>query len=450
MTIDVNLTLNTRGYAPDVLNVPVGTTIRFRNSDGFAHTATLIPGAAAFPDGSPFNVSAQTQSGSDVSKPWSWERSRRVHLHNRFSSIRREPTSMDVSIITARRCKVPSLHSKRRSAALTFAVTLLLALPCTQQAQAIPIFAQRYRLQCGACHSVLPELNMFGRYFRAHGYRLDAPKHGTTGIALRYQMEYETDPAAGSRRFTPGGVLLSNADIGAVSAFIHYNLGAGGGPAGLFLGYLSRYDAHTQTTYRAGLFELPLAQSPGQRLDDLASYGYYGTHVGLNDLPLSSPRWGLQAERVAGSATFDLVLDRGEFKGAAYGGKPLDTGEDTSPASPASRCLRVRRWACTLKPARHTSPERATSPQRGVRPLWMATGVWDCSRTHSPSGSISNRSSGGEAMQMPTDSARARGAPGAMPGSNTIRRLTGIWASDMMPLQIRSSRATWSITLRSM
>ncbi len=71
MTIDVNLTLNTRGYAPDVLNVPVGTTIRFRNSDGFAHTATLIPGAAAFPDGSPFNVSAQTQSGSDVSKPWS-------------------------------------------------------------------------------------------------------------------------------------------------------------------------------------------------------------------------------------------------------------------------------------------------------------------------------------------------------------------------------------------
>ena len=189
-------------------------------------------------------------------------------------------------------------------------------------------------MQCGACHSVLPELNTFGKFFRSHGYRLALPKHGTTGIALRYQLEYERIPPAGSRRFTPGGVILSNADIGALSAFVHYNLGAGGGPSGLFLGYLATYNEHTQTSYRAGLFELPLAQSPGQRLDDLAGYGYYGTHVGLNDLPLSSPRWGLQAERTAGAFTFDAVLDRGEFKGAAYGGKPLDTGETTAPASP--------------------------------------------------------------------------------------------------------------------
>ncbi len=201
-------------------------------------------------------------------------------------------------------------------------------------AQAIPLFAQRYHLQCGACHSVLPELNSFGQYFRRHGYRLALAKHGTTGVALRYQMEYERDPAPGSRRFSPGGVLLSNADIGAVTAFVHYNLGAGGGPSGLFLGYLNTYDAHTQSSYRAGLFELPLAQSPGQRLDDLAPYGYYGTHVGLNDLSLASPRWGLQIERTVGSARLDLTVSTGEFKGAAYGGKPIDTGETTSADSP--------------------------------------------------------------------------------------------------------------------
>ena len=34
-------------------------------------------------------------------------------------------------------------------------------------AQAIPIFAQRYHLQCGACHSVMPELNSFGNYCSA-------------------------------------------------------------------------------------------------------------------------------------------------------------------------------------------------------------------------------------------------------------------------------------------
>lgn len=225
------------------------------------------------------------------------------------------------------------MHGKNLRAALLgalFAGAFFRALP----AQAMPLFAQRYRLQCGACHSVLPELNAFGEYFRRHGYRLPLPKHGTTGIALRYQMEYEQDPAAGSRRYTPGGVLLSNADIGAVSAFVHYSLGAGGGPGGLFLGYLTTYNAHTQSTYRLGLFELPLAQSPGQRLDDLAPYGYYSAHAGLNDLTLSAPRWGVQLQRTFGTYRIDAIVDDGEFKGAAYGGKPIDTGERTAPAAP--------------------------------------------------------------------------------------------------------------------
>lgn len=215
-----------------------------------------------------------------------------------------------------------------------FALCILALFAQPPHAQAIPLFAQRYRLQCGACHSVLPELNAFGLAFRAHGYRLSLPKHGTTGIALRYQLEYEKDPAPGSRRFSPGGVLLSNADIGAVTAFVHYNLGAGGGPSALFMGYLATYNAHTQSLYRLGLFELPLAQSPGQRLDDLTQYGYYGTHVGLNDLPLSSPRWGAQIERTSGSVVGDLTISTGEYKGSAYGGKPLATGETTWARSP--------------------------------------------------------------------------------------------------------------------
>jgi plastocyanin len=70
-TIDVNLTLHTLGYLPDTITVPVGSSIRFMNSDGFAHTATLIPGATTFPSGSPFGASAQTQSGTTLSQPWS-------------------------------------------------------------------------------------------------------------------------------------------------------------------------------------------------------------------------------------------------------------------------------------------------------------------------------------------------------------------------------------------
>lgn len=200
-------------------------------------------------------------------------------------------------------------------------------------ARAIPIYAQRYRLECRTCHTVLPELNAFGNAFRNTGYRLPLPRHGTTVAAIRYQVEYEQSPGSG-RRFAPAGALLANADIGRISAFVHYNLGASGGPSALFLGYLATYNEHTATLYRGGLFELPLAQSPGQRLDDLQQYGYYGTHVGLNDLALSAPRWGAQIERTTGSTRFDLIADLGEFKGSAYGGAPVSTGDTTSAQSP--------------------------------------------------------------------------------------------------------------------
>ncbi|HEX8806969.1 MAG TPA: hypothetical protein VF741_08465, partial [Candidatus Aquilonibacter sp.] len=198
---------------------------------------------------------------------------------------------------------------------------------------AIPLFAQRYHFACEQCHTVIPELNAFGRAFLARGLQLPLPRHGTTGIALRYQLEYQVNPV-NSRRWTPGGILLTNWDIGAVSAFVHYNLGAQGGPAGLYLGFLTTYNAHTQTLYTGGLFELPLWQSPGQRLDDLQQYGYYGAHVGLNDLTLASPRWGGMWQRTIGSTVVDAVVSTGEFKGAPYGGAPVPTGATTSAEAP--------------------------------------------------------------------------------------------------------------------
>lgn len=79
--IDVNLTLHSAptqlpqgssaGYAPPQTTVAVGSFVQFVNSDGFAHTATAIPAASAFPASSPFGVSAQTQTGSAISGSWS-------------------------------------------------------------------------------------------------------------------------------------------------------------------------------------------------------------------------------------------------------------------------------------------------------------------------------------------------------------------------------------------
>jgi hypothetical protein len=216
------------------------------------------------------------------------------------------------------------------------AMVAVLAGLCTAPAAAIPIFAQRYHMQCTACHTVIPELNAFGNAFRDRGYQFpkSVQRYGTTLVAIRYQLEWQETPPEATERYTPGGIVLANADLGQVSAFLHYNLGAQGGPSGTFLAYLATGNAHTNMLYRVGLFELPLVNSPGQRLDDLAPYGYEGLHVGLNDLTLAAPRLGAEAERQVGKTRIMATAAIGEFKGAAYGGAPLPTGTNTRAAQP--------------------------------------------------------------------------------------------------------------------
>ena len=229
------------------------------------------------------------------------------------------------------------MSSKHIPRALALALFALLPFAAAREpAAAMPIFAQRYHMLCSQCHTALPELNAFGTYFRNHGYRLPkgVERHGTTIVALRYNLEYENDPAPGTRRYSPAASILAAQDVGAISAYLHYSLGADGAPANVYLGYLATYNEHTQTIYRLGLYELPLTQSPGQRIDSITEYGYLGTTVGQNDLSLAAPRLGLEGERVVGATRLEFSFALGEFKGAAYGGKPVDTGAETVAAHP--------------------------------------------------------------------------------------------------------------------
>ena len=214
------------------------------------------------------------------------------------------------------------------------ALGALLCAPRT--ASAIPIFAQRYDLQCGACHSVLPELNQFGNEFRNRGYRLDGvPRHGTTVVALREQIGYTPTPTDGTTRKTvPAGAALAAAEVGQVEAFVHETLGSEGSSASLFLGYLAYRDEHSGILYRAGLIELPLVHSPAQRNDTLTTYGYEGTLVGLNDLTLATPRWAFEAEQNVGRARVAATTSFGNATGSAYGGKPVVTGRTESFSAP--------------------------------------------------------------------------------------------------------------------
>ncbi|MDE2573634.1 MAG: hypothetical protein KGM44_14055 [bacterium] len=53
-------------YAPNPSIVAVGTTIIFRNTESFAHTATAIA-SGSFPAASPFTIAALQSSGARVS-----------------------------------------------------------------------------------------------------------------------------------------------------------------------------------------------------------------------------------------------------------------------------------------------------------------------------------------------------------------------------------------------
>ena len=222
------------------------------------------------------------------------------------------------------------------AAAVVAGATPFLPSPSRPPAQAMPIFAQRYGFRCAQCHTAVPELNSFGNEFRNHGFRLPAgvPTHGNTGVALRYNNEYEVAPVPGMRRFTPTASLLSEQNIGAISAYLHDNLGAGGAPSAPYLGYLASWNEHTNSLYRLGLYELPLTQSPGQRLDSVQEYGYLGTTVGQNDLALNAPRLGFEAQREVGRTLIATSLGFGEFKGAAYGGAPVLDNVATHAARP--------------------------------------------------------------------------------------------------------------------
>jgi plastocyanin len=78
-TVDVNLTLHqpttiaaglAGGYAPIAAVVPLGSTVRFINSDSFAHTASFV-GATTFPSASPFNAGDLNAYGGPLSQDWS-------------------------------------------------------------------------------------------------------------------------------------------------------------------------------------------------------------------------------------------------------------------------------------------------------------------------------------------------------------------------------------------
>src|SRR5947209_19559911 len=75
---------------------------------------------------------------------------------------------------------------------LRIALGALVVLALPTSARALPAFARRFNLACGACHSAVPRLNAFGEAFHENGFKppgtMWTPLPGTLSDAITQGM----------------------------------------------------------------------------------------------------------------------------------------------------------------------------------------------------------------------------------------------------------------------
>ena len=80
------------------------------------------------------------------------------------------------------------MHPTRWSLRACLIAPLLAGALTSPLAQAVPSFARQTSMSCEACHTVFPELNHFGRMFKANGYTLENLRQVRGITAKRQEM----------------------------------------------------------------------------------------------------------------------------------------------------------------------------------------------------------------------------------------------------------------------
>ncbi|HKU81466.1 MAG TPA: hypothetical protein VJP76_04775 [Candidatus Tumulicola sp.] len=176
-------------------------------------------------------------------------------------------------------------------------------------AEALPIFAHRYGLSCQACHTTVPTLNGFGRYFLRHGFRLPDGR-GTFPVTVKTQMTYSSAGSGDSDE--PGGSpplpkfivdeveLLSAGSIGRNTSYYLEQYAVDGGEPGQprdmwvnFDRYVGGADPIGPALHaKLGEFTLPLPVDPETQRPTLSPYLLYDQVVANNAFDLFDPGIG--------------------------------------------------------------------------------------------------------------------------------------------------------------
>jgi hypothetical protein len=219
-------------------------------------------------------------------------------------------------------------------AAAALAILMSIGLP----AQALPIFAHRYGMSCQQCHTTVPTLNEFGKYFLAHGFRLPGGR-GTVPLTVKTQITYsseaETDPQPVPKFIVDEIELLSAGSIGRNTSYYLEQYAVDGGLPGLSRDMWVNFDQYSQKDdfigpalhAKGGQFTLPLPVDPETQRPTLAHYLLFDQSVGGNAFTLFNPGIGTDFaysdERHGFSAHFDTLESYTRQSGIPYSGMSL-------------------------------------------------------------------------------------------------------------------------------
>jgi hypothetical protein len=176
-------------------------------------------------------------------------------------------------------------------------------------AGALPIFAHRYGLSCQACHTTVPTLNAFGRYFLHHGFRLQGGR-GTFPVTVKTELTYQSAGSGDSDQ--PGGSpplpkfivdeieLLSAGSIGRNASYYLEQYAVDGGFPGQSRDMWVNFDRYDRSNdpigpafhAKLGQFTLPLPVDPETQRPTLSPYLVYNQVVASNAFDLFEPEIG--------------------------------------------------------------------------------------------------------------------------------------------------------------
>jgi hypothetical protein len=172
--------------------------------------------------------------------------------------------------------------------------------PCP--AQAIPVFAHRYGLECQQCHTVVPHLTAFGEAFRARGYRLPrVGEHGTFPAAVKVNLEYAGDGGGGLPKAVVDEVeVLLGGTLGTRGSYFVEQYAVDGGVPGrtrdLWLSWRATPPgAHIPVSLRGGQFTLDLPLDPETFRETTDHYAIWDQRAGENPFTFFAPKMGLSA-----------------------------------------------------------------------------------------------------------------------------------------------------------